>query len=141
MKIKRFDGDVTEEDRERWEDVPLVHVCEACGRTEILAPEEAFEAGWDYPPRMGWFGIVSPRTCGDCNITQTAWWALTAEGKDTSELTDAQRATVTRIVNEPASILPIHISFPGIDDDIMSDALSRLEKEGGLGGRGGIQDL
>ena len=48
---------------------------------------------------------------------------------------------VTRIVNEPASILPIHISFPGIDDDIMSDALSRLEKEGGLGGRGGIQDL
>lgn len=36
------------------------HICEVCGRCEILTPEEAFQAGWDYPPRMGFFGVLSP---------------------------------------------------------------------------------
>ena len=36
----------------------LIHICEVCGKTEILTPEEAFNDGWDYPPRMGGFGIV-----------------------------------------------------------------------------------
>lgn len=31
----------------------LKHICEVCGREEILTPEEAYRAGWDYPPKMG----------------------------------------------------------------------------------------
>ena len=34
-------------------DKKLIHICEVCGKTEILTPEEAFNEGWDYPPRMG----------------------------------------------------------------------------------------
>lgn len=34
-------------------DRKLIHICEVCGKTEILTPEEAFNDGWDYPPRMG----------------------------------------------------------------------------------------
>lgn len=26
----------------------LKHICEVCGRAEILTPEEAYRAGWDY---------------------------------------------------------------------------------------------
>ena len=48
-------------------DKKLIHICEVCGKTETLTPEEAFNEGWDYPPRMGGFGIVGPRTCGDCH--------------------------------------------------------------------------
>ena len=40
----------------------LLHICEVCGRTEVLTPQEAFDKGWDYPPMMGSFGVVSPRT-------------------------------------------------------------------------------
>ena len=48
-------------------DKKLIHICEVCGKTEILTPKEAFNEGWDYPPRMGGFGIAGPRTCGDCS--------------------------------------------------------------------------
>lgn len=37
-------------------DDKLIHICEVCGRTEIMMPEVTFEEGWDYPPRMGTFG-------------------------------------------------------------------------------------
>ena len=59
----------------------LRHICEVCGRTENLTPQEAFDEGWDYPPRMGSFGIVSPRTCPDCSMMDTAWAALTLEAR------------------------------------------------------------
>ena len=45
----------------------LRHICEVCGRTEILTPEEAHSQGWDYPPKMGRFRIISPRTCPNCS--------------------------------------------------------------------------
>ena len=83
----------------------LRHVCEVCGRTEILTPQEAFDEGWDYPPRMGSFGIVSPRTCPDCSMMDTAWAALTLEGKSPDELTERQKQTILRIVSEPESIV------------------------------------
>ena len=54
----------------------FIHVCEVCGKTKIMTPEQAFNEGWDYPPRMGAFGIVSPRTCGDCSMMDTLWMAL-----------------------------------------------------------------
>lgn len=51
----------------------LRHICEVCGREEILTPEEAFNAGWDYPSKMGSFGVISQRTCPHCPINKTAW--------------------------------------------------------------------
>ena len=90
-------------------DRKLIHVCEVCGKTEILTPEEAFNDGWDYPPKMGTFGIVGPRTCGDCPINLTAWWALMAEKKSLLELSQKQREVIKRIQGEPESIIPKEI--------------------------------
>ncbi len=87
-------------------DKKLIHICEVCGKTKILTPEEAFNEGWDYPPRMGSFGIVSPRTCGNCPIYLTVWWALVSEKKNISELSYKQRETIKRIQGEPESIIP-----------------------------------
>ncbi len=39
------------ENLEKWKNAKLLYVCESCGKTEVMTPEEAFEAGWDYPPR------------------------------------------------------------------------------------------
>ncbi|GAA2396388.1 hypothetical protein [Mycolicibacterium llatzerense] len=82
----------------------LRHICEVCGADENLTPDAAFEAGWDYPPRMGTFGVVSPRVCPGCVINQTAWWALVVEGYTADMLTPQQRETVARIWGEPDSI-------------------------------------
>ena len=38
-------------------DKKLIHICEVCGKTEIMTPEAAFNDGWDYPPRMGSLGL------------------------------------------------------------------------------------
>ena len=84
----------------------LIHICEVCGKTEILTLEEVFNEGWDYPPRMGGFGIVGPRTCGDCPINLTVWWALVSEKKSVSELSQQQKETIKRIQGEPESIMP-----------------------------------
>ena len=87
-------------------DRKLIHICEVCGKTEILTPEEAFNDGWDYPPRMGSFGIVGPRTCGACPINLTVWWALVSEKKSVAALSQKQRETIKRIQGEPESIMP-----------------------------------
>ena len=83
----------------------LLHICEVCGRTEVLTPQEAFDAGWDYPPMMGRFGVVSPRTCPNCNMMDTVWAAISLQGKLPEELTDNQKQTIMRIIAEPESIL------------------------------------
>ncbi len=72
-------------------------VCEVCGRTETMTNGEAYANGWDYPPFMGVFGIVSPRTCGKCPIDKTVWWALVAEHKVFEDLSETQRETIQRI--------------------------------------------
>ena len=41
------------------------YICEVCGKVKILTTDEAFEKGWDHPPFIGEFGVVSPRTCPD----------------------------------------------------------------------------
>lgn len=76
------------------------HVCEACGKEELLTSEESYNQGWDYPPRMGTWKIVSPRTCGDCVIDKTLWWALVAEKKSYEDLTPEQVLTLAKIQNE-----------------------------------------
>ena len=85
----------------------LIHVCEVCGKTKIMTPEQAFNEGWDYPPRMGAFGVLSPRTCGDCTIEGTLWMAVQSEKiKTLEDMTPEQRVVLARIQNEPASIMP-----------------------------------
>lgn len=80
------------------------HVCEVCGKTELLTPEEAFEQGWDYPPRMGTFGVLSPRTCGSCAMVDTLYWKLVTGGLSTQNLDERQRETLLRIQGEPESL-------------------------------------
>lgn len=79
----------------------FLHICEVCGRTEKLTAEEAHNQGWDYPPRIGIFGVLSPRTCGDCAITETAYWAIVVEKKTTAQLSENQLQAVERIMQEP----------------------------------------
>ncbi len=81
-----------------------LHICEVCGKTEVLTPMEAHMNGWDYPPMMGSFGVVSPRTCGNCTINKTLWWALMTVYKKESELDEVQMETLKRILSEPESI-------------------------------------
>lgn len=80
------------------------HVCEVCGKTELLTPEEAFEQGWDYPPRMGTFGVLSPRTCGSCAMVDTLYWKLVTGELSTQNLDERQRETLLRIQGEPESL-------------------------------------
>lgn len=94
-------GEVLEPDMSHWK---LRHICEVCGKAEILTPAAAYEAGWDYPPRMGSFGVISPRTCGSCPMTETVWAALTLHGRSQEELTETQLDVVARILAEPMSI-------------------------------------
>ena len=85
----------------------FLHVCEVCGKSEILSPQEAFDAGWDYPPRMGSFGVLSPRTCGNCAMTDTLYWKLTTGEKSGEDLTENQLETIHRIMGEPESLFVV----------------------------------
>lgn len=78
----------------------MKYVCEVCDREDDLTEDEAFNAGWDYPPFIGAWGVVSPRTCGDCGIEKTVWWALVCDKKKVEDLTEAQQSTLQRILLE-----------------------------------------
>lgn len=97
--------DDTMESRE-GSNIELIHICEVCGKEEVLTSIEARDAGWDYPPYMGSFGIVGPRTCPGCPITETLWWKIVAESASPSELSGKHTETLERILGEPQSILP-----------------------------------
>lgn len=84
----------------------LKHICEVCGCEEVLDSDEAFELGWDYPPRSCSFGMVAARTCPKCSIDGTLWWALAMEGISIDKLSEKQAQTLSRIRNEPLSIMP-----------------------------------
>jgi hypothetical protein len=66
----------------------------------MLTGEAGFQAGWDFPPRFGAFGVVSQRTCGNCLINTTAWWQLAVLKKNYEELSDKHKSTVLRILGE-----------------------------------------
>jgi len=83
----------------------LRHICEVCDKEEVLTPEQGYDQVWDYPPKMGQFKIVSPRTCGSCGIDRTLWWALNVEGKQSANLNEKQLQTLERILQEPESIM------------------------------------
>jgi hypothetical protein len=78
----------------------FVHWCEVCGLELLLTPEIAYELGWDFPPKMGKFGVISPRTCGGCGIESTVWFAMAVKKMTADELSDKQYATALRIINE-----------------------------------------
>ena len=81
-----------------------IHICEVCGRREILTPEEGYEKGWDYPPLSSSFNSVMPRKCGNCSITETLYWAMYVEGKTAAELPLKHLITLYRITQEPECI-------------------------------------
>jgi hypothetical protein len=81
------------------------HICEICGLDEILTPDEAFEAGWNYPPRMGHFCTISDRLCPKCPSQETIWWIVMMECRSADALTDRQRAAVDRMLTEPESLM------------------------------------
>lgn len=74
------------------------HKCEVCGKEELITLEEGFNKGWDMPPRLGEWGVISPRTCGDCGIDKTAWWYIINNPGE--ELPENHRKTVERILEE-----------------------------------------
>lgn len=82
----------------------LKHICEVCGKEEIMEPEEAYTSGWDYPPKMGVFGVLSPRTCGSCAIDSTIWWRLQIKEVSADSFSEKDMETLNRIINEPSSI-------------------------------------
>ena len=84
----------------------LRHICENCGKEEIISVNEAYNRGWDYPPQMGSFKVISPRTCGDCGIKTTLWWEITMNKTPIEKLSSKHMQTLQRIMAEPESIIP-----------------------------------
>lgn len=87
---------------------PFWHYCECCGKKAFITSKEAFDAGWDYPPRMGSFGLLGPRTCGECDITSTLYWKVQQQPLPIvveSMLTKEELKTWRRIKKEPESLL------------------------------------
>lgn len=74
----------------------ILHWCEVCDTEAELTSEQGYREGWDFPPKMGVWGIVSPRTCGNCTIDKTAWFAAFAK----KPWTDRHQKTVERILKE-----------------------------------------
>ena len=83
----------------------IEYVCEVCDKTETLTEAEAVSGGWDYPPFIGAWVIISPRTCGDCGIQDTLWWVLMMDGvKDEADLSDRHKETLQRILSETEGV-------------------------------------
>lgn len=98
-------ADLLESMRERrfW------HYCEVCGKKAFITAQEAFDSGWDYPPHIGQFGILSPRTCGNCLMINTLYWKITTSGRlpivCERDLSPEELVTWRRIIGEPESLL------------------------------------
>ncbi len=94
---------------ESMETRPFWHYCEVCGKKEFVTAQEADDSGWDYPPRRGSFGVLSPRTCGNCCMVGTLYMKILAPGRLPvvleSELTPEELVTWRRIKGEPESLL------------------------------------
>lgn len=86
--------------RDYTADDVFTHICEVCGKTRMLTSQQAYWGGWDYPPQMGDWGKISPRTCEDCGIDDTVWWALAMDHLTADDLSPTQLQTVARIRNE-----------------------------------------
>ena len=92
--------------------------CEVCDARELTTDQHAFDAGWDYPPFIGAYGIVGPRTCGNCMMIDTVWWDIVVNKKNGDTLTEKQLATVARILAETGVGIRLHSDDP---DDIIGE--------------------
>lgn len=85
------------------------HYCEVCGKKEFITAEQAFHDGWDYPPHIGHFGLLGPRTCGNCQLKDTLFWKINTSGKMPivleGDLSPEEVVTWRRIKGEPESLL------------------------------------
>ena len=85
------------------------HYCEVCGKKEFITAQEAFDSGWDYPPHIGAFGLLSPRTCGNCRMIDTLYWKINTSGRlpvvCEGDLSPEELITWRRIKGEPESLL------------------------------------
>lgn len=74
-----------------------------------MTAQQAYEEGWDYPPHMGEFGLLGPRKCGDCKLTDTLFWKINTEQKIPvvidRTLSNRELQIWKRIKNEPESLL------------------------------------
>ena len=104
----------------------LRHICEVCGKEELLTSDEAYEKGWDYPPFMGEFGVLSPRTCPNCLMKDTLWYKFQFEGKTLDTLTDKEKDFLVRISMEPESI----IDYKSLYDIQMETLNNIINKDG-----------
>lgn len=88
---------------------PFWHYCEVCGKKEFITAKDAHNNGWDYPPNIGHFGLLSPRTCGNCLMKDTLFWKINQGGGIPlvieSALTPEELVTWRRIKGEPESLL------------------------------------
>ena len=76
------------------------YICETCGKEQIYnSPEDAYKDGWDIPPYMGMYKILSPRTCPDCTIDTTVWWKVQMSAFDNLNSHDLE--IIARIKQEP----------------------------------------
>lgn len=90
---------------------PFWHYCEVCGKKEFITAQDAFDSGWDYPPRMGHFGMLGPRTCGNCYLKDTLFWKVNTNKElplpivVEGTLTPEELVIWERIKAEPESLL------------------------------------
>jgi hypothetical protein len=93
--------------------------CEVCGHEQLMSSTDAFAAGWDAPPQMGVYGVLSPRTCPGCSIEKTLWWRVVIDKLDPASFTDHDHRVLARIAAEPESML---LTSPhGTGDDAADD--------------------
>ena len=88
---------------------PFWHYCEVCEKKEFITAKEALDAGWDYPPHFGEFGLLGPRTCGNCSLKDTLFWKVHTELPlpivINEQLTSEEKIIWQRIKAEPESLL------------------------------------
>lgn len=87
---------------------PFWHYCEVCGTKFFCTAQEAFDAGWNYPPQIGHFKLLGPRNCGKCSIMDTLFLKVQKQKFPIvieKTLTEEELKTLNRIKNEPESLL------------------------------------
>ncbi len=88
---------------------PFWHYCEICGKKEFLTAQDAYDRGWNYPPKDSAFGLLlGPRICGDCSIEDTLFIKVHKQSIPIvieNTLTPKELVTWRRIKAEPESLL------------------------------------
>lgn len=110
--------------RFRKEDMRIRVQCEVCGKGQVFdaakglgeALKAADAEGWDtaYSPLSSGclYGLVSPRTCPECSLTESTWFALEG-GRSPAELSDRQQRALARMLAEPFSLVEFKGAFEG----------------------------